>query len=100
MSRLNSKSAMRSEGPKSRHRVKKLTTASSGAPAGWRPYFSKEITVTKRFEIRAELERRIDAAHQLRSETLASTTRNAVARAMQAIRRVLVRGAARESPQA
>lgn len=56
--------------------------------------------MTQHFETRAALERQMEAARQLRSETLASTTRNAVARAMQAVRRVLVRGAARESRQA
>ena len=56
--------------------------------------------MTKHFETLAALERQMEAARQLRAETLASTTRNAVAQAVQAIQRVLVRGEVRESRQA
>jgi hypothetical protein len=45
----------------------------------------------KHFATLAALERQMGAAHQLRSETLASVIRNAFTRAVQTIRLMLVR---------
>ena len=47
--------------------------------------------IRTRFRTRAELERRIDAAKQLRAATLADASRNSFATAGAALRRLLVR---------
>jgi len=58
--------------------------------------------VRKHFETRAELERQMEAARQLRAETLGGATWivSALAAALSAIRRILLRIITREPHQA